>query len=65
GKTYTELLNAVRMEKACQMLVQTELPAGEIAVTIGYGTVKHFYRVFREMIGMTPQQYRKSHTCEL
>jgi len=45
--------------------VQTELPAGEIAVTIGYGTVKHFYRVFREMIGMTPQQYRKSHTCEL
>ena len=65
GKTYTELLNAVRMEKACQMLVQTELPAGKIAVTIGYGTVKHFYRVFREMIGMTPQQYRKSHTCEL
>jgi len=64
GKTYTELLNAVRIERACQMLVQTELPVGEIAVDIGYGTVKHFYRVFREITGVTPQQYRKSHTCE-
>ena len=59
GKTYTEILNTVRIEKACQMLLQTGLPATEISGRVGYGTVKHFFRVFREITGMTPQQYRK------
>ena len=64
GKTFTEIQNAIRVEKACQMLTQTELPASEIAARTGYGSIKHFYRVFRETTGTTPNQYRQANTGE-
>lgn len=64
GKTFTEIQNAIRVEKACQMLVQTELSAAEIAGRTGYGSIKHFYRVFRETTGTTPNQYRQTNIVE-
>ena len=64
GKTFTEILNSIRMEKACQMLIRTDLSAAEIAVRTGYGSTKHFYRVFRETTGETPNRYRQINTGE-
>lgn len=61
GQTFTELLNAMRIEKACQLLVRTDDPVTDIASRVGYGTIKHFYRVFHQVTDMTPGDYRKAH----
>lgn len=59
GKTFTELLNAMRIEKACQLLVRTDDSVMDIASRVGYGTIKHFYRVFHQLTDKTPGEYRR------
>ena len=60
-KTFSEILNSIRVQKACEYLVHTDMPAAEIAESVGYTSIKHFYRVFREIMGCTPGQYRGKH----
>lgn len=33
----------------------------EIAAQVGYQDVKHFMKVFKKQVGMTPREYRESH----
>ena len=33
----------------------------EIAAQVGYQDVKHFMKVFKKQVGMTPWEYRESH----
>ena len=49
----------LRMLKAKEMLVTTELPVTEIALSCGYPSVNLFIRNYKEMYHLTPLQYRK------
>lgn len=49
----------LRMLKAKDMLVTTDLPITEIAMSCGYPSVNLFIRNFKEAHGVTPLQYRK------
>jgi LacI family transcriptional regulator len=49
----------VRMERAQQLLAETELPISRIAVTIGYEHIEYFSVAFRREIGETPVAYRQ------
>ena len=53
------LLN-LRLDLAKIMLTKTELPIGEISDRVGYQDPNYFTKVFKENVGMTPSQYRKS-----
>jgi len=53
------LLN-LRLDLAKIMLTKTELPIGEISDRVGYPDPNYFTKVFKENVGMTPSQYRKS-----
>lgn len=50
---------AYRMNKAMQLLAQTDLRFQEIAEQCGYNNVNHFMRQFKEKNGVTALQYRK------
>lgn len=53
------LLN-LRLDLAKILLTKTELPIGEISDRVGYPDPNYFTKVFKENVGMTPSQYRKS-----
>lgn len=56
-KRYADQL---RLHHATALLAGTRLPVREIAEKIGYADEFHFSRRFREVIGISPGQYRKS-----
>ena len=58
GKTPISFINEYRIEKACEMLSESELPISEIALSVGFDNFSYFIRKFREYKGVTPKQYR-------
>ena len=49
-----------RIAMAQRYLAETELPANEIALLVGYSDAANVYRIFQSATGQTPQQYRDS-----
>ena len=47
------------MEKAQQLLVQSDASILEICAAVGYNDSKHFTKTFRKITGLSPRQYRK------
>ena len=57
--TPSEYLRNIRLEKAKEMLLQTNLPACSIGRACGFGDPAHFTRLFCKMTGYTPLTYRR------
>jgi AraC-like DNA-binding protein len=61
-KTYIGFLNEVRIEKACQLLINKQTESiSEAAFEVGFNNIVHFNRVFKQITGMSPRQYLKAH----
>jgi AraC-like DNA-binding protein len=58
GRSFVELLREVRVQAACELLVQTEKPLAEIAADCGFCDQSYLTHVFRALRRMTPKQYR-------
>jgi AraC-like DNA-binding protein len=61
GQSIVDYINARRIEAARQLLEQTDLGINDVAEQTGFATAAHFRRVFRDVLGASPQQYRKEH----
>lgn len=59
GHSFKAFLNDLRMERACQLLKETDEQVLQVALQCGYNTVAHFNRLFKERYGQTPTQWRK------
>lgn len=49
---------ALRMQKAQQLLKNSEMSVGEIAWSCGYDDQNYFSRVFKRYVGLTPTEYK-------
>ncbi|WP_415877909.1 helix-turn-helix domain-containing protein [Burkholderia diffusa] len=58
GVTPTEFVLRVRLEKACSMLVETDLPADKVARRVGLGSGDRLAKLFRQHLSMSPTEYR-------
>ncbi|BBF43856.1 two-component response regulator yesN [Lachnospiraceae bacterium KM106-2] len=58
GKTFTEIIQQLRIERAQVLLKDTNLTVSNISQKVGYDTTEHFIRVFKKNIHLTPTQYR-------
>lgn len=58
GITLTKFITSARIEKAAQLLRNTDLKIIEIAYASGFGSVSQFNRVFLAATGTTPRLYR-------
>lgn len=47
-----------RIERARELLANTDMPLAEIALVLGFSDQSHFARRFRESVGTTPSTYR-------
>lgn len=59
GKSFTQILQQVRLEKAQVLLQDTNLSVANIANQIGYETTEYFIRIFKKQMHMTPTEYRR------
>ncbi len=53
-------LTRLRVEKACELLKQTDLPITEIALEVGYSSNQVLARVFHKHMRMSPSDYRRA-----
>ena len=51
-------MTAIRMDRAKSLLTATKRAVLEIVSRLGYSSLSHFTRLFREYSGMPPSQYR-------
>ncbi|MUT68804.1 response regulator [Paenibacillus sp. NEAU-GSW1] len=59
GLTFSEYATRRKVQKAKELLSTTRLSINDIAEQVGYQTAKYFVKVFRQMEGTSPGQYRK------
>lgn len=61
GMSFLEYVTRLRVNRACELLITSDLQVSEIQSCAGYQDAKAFYRAFRRCTGMTPTQYREKH----
>lgn len=54
-----EYMERLRMGRARDLLLDTELPVNQIASACGYSSESHFQMLFKKLNGCTPGAYRK------
>lgn len=59
GMSVSEYVNARRLARAEELLLQTHFPVIEIAGKCGFASVTYFNRVFKSANGLSPTEYRK------
>ena len=57
-KSYYDLLNSVRIEKAKELLADPSLKIGDIVDLVGYSDSGHFSRTFKKLTGLSANEYR-------
>ncbi|MFA7236791.1 MAG: helix-turn-helix transcriptional regulator, partial [Phycisphaeraceae bacterium] len=65
GRSFSDLLNQLRVDQAAELLVRTDRSLAVIALECGFADQSYFTKVFRKYRGETPADYRKRHGNEL
>lgn len=60
GVTIFDYVTKIRMEKAKQLLIESDMHVHNIGTSIGYNNVQSFIRFFKKHFSLTPEQYRKT-----
>ncbi len=60
GVLYSDLLDAVKHEVACQLLRDTDLLVQQIAESLHYASAANFSTAFRRWTGVTPTVFRRA-----
>lgn len=58
GETFIEYVTRMKMERAKELLDQTNHPIGKICEMLGYDNQSYFIKIFRTAVGVTPVEYR-------
>ncbi|MDO4650440.1 MAG: AraC family transcriptional regulator [Eubacteriales bacterium] len=61
GKSFRAEILTLRMQKAREMLRNSDKKIYEIAETVGYPDYNYFTKVFKKETGMTPRNYRNQY----
>ncbi|MDO4306146.1 MAG: AraC family transcriptional regulator [Eubacteriales bacterium] len=64
GFNFKELLQRKRLNKAVELMCDTDLPISDIIAAVGYENNSYFHRVFKERYNMTPRAFRIKHHGE-
>ena len=59
GNTFTDFVNRIRINRAGQLLMESDLLVTQICYDVGFNNVANFNRRFLEIKGMTPSEFRR------
>ena len=54
GKSFSTYLTDLRLDRAIDLLLHTDLGIKEIAASVGYSDPRYFHRLFKKHVGKTP-----------
>lgn len=60
GKSFTHLLNEIRINHACRLLIEGQEKVAQIALASGFTNLSHFNSQFKAITGTTPKQFAES-----
>ncbi len=60
GKTISEYITSVRMEKAKELLRDPQFKLYHVSEQVGYEDPGYFAKIFKKQTGMTPSEYREN-----
>ncbi len=60
GQNFVNYLKEIRIEKAKELLAETDMKIVEISQAVGYENEKNFMKIFKAICGVTPGEYRKN-----
>lgn len=61
GFTYKQYLQKIRVDRACELLADTDMPVKDISEAVGYENRTYFYKLFTKITRLTPVEYRNRH----
>ena len=59
GVGFAEYLNQIRVERAKLLIENGEMKLKDIVSRVGFNNYNYFFRVFKEIAGMTPLEYEQ------
>lgn len=62
GLSPVQYINRLKIDKACQMLANADISPGSICSFLNFYSLPYFYKVFKDITGLTPNQYREHST---
>lgn len=60
GTTLTNYMNTKRIEEAKKLLISRNSSITDVAFDVGFGSIQHFTRVFKRIVGCSPTEWRKN-----
>ena len=61
GDTFSNVLLAERLKVSCNLLADSNASLEEVSVLCGFSTASYFSRIFKQIYGVTPSEYRRTH----
>jgi AraC-like DNA-binding protein len=58
GMSPVEYINKERIERACRLLKNTKNNVTDVGYKLGFSSLSHFIKLFKEQTGITPKQYQ-------
>jgi AraC-like DNA-binding protein len=65
GHGFIDLMRKLRVQRACRLLLQTEMSVAGICFEVGYENLSNFNRHFRIEMDQTPSEYRRGSAMTL
>lgn len=59
GENFIDYVTDKKVERAKELIVDTDLPLNVLAFELGFNEANYFSKVFKKRAGMTPSQYRR------
>lgn len=59
GHGFIDLMRKFRVQRACRLLLQSEMSVADICFEVGYANLSNFNRHFRIEMNQTPSEYRR------
>lgn len=59
GITVVDYLNYIRIRKACEYILYSDIGFSQISHRVGFLNLSHFNRTFKKLVGATPSAYSK------
>ena len=63
GENFSDHLWRIRLEKAMHLLSETDMSIDDISMAVGYANTSSFRRKFKQEMGYSPSQARKTRSC--
>ena len=65
GMTFVRYVNRLRIDRACELLMNSEQGVADICYQVGFNNLSNFNRQFFAIKGMSPSSFRREHLANV